>query len=109
MAISMNGLPAFLLEGDAGASALGARYIRKPLYSREGANVMLIADGAVLAGDPGPYGQEGYIVQAAATIPNCSGRYPVLGSWLVASQPCGLGIREDETSITKNTSRFVPH
>jgi glutathionylspermidine synthase len=35
--------------------------------------------------------------------------YPVLGSWLVASQPAGIGIREDATPITKDTSRFVPH
>jgi glutathionylspermidine synthase len=103
-----NLLPAFF-EGDPAASALGAGYVRKPLYSREGANVTLVVDGAVLEGGSGPYGQEGYILQAAATIPNCNGRYPVVGSWLVASQPCGLGIREDSTPITRNTSRFVPH
>jgi glutathionylspermidine synthase len=33
----------------------------------------------------------------------------VLGSWLVDHTPCGLSIREDETPITGNTSRFLPH
>ena len=103
-----NLLPAFF-EGDPQASALGRRYVRKPLLSREGANVTLMSDGAVLDSDDGPYGREGFVLQEAAAIPSFAGRYPVLGSWLVASQPCGLGIREDATPITKNTSRFVPH
>jgi glutathionylspermidine synthase len=33
----------------------------------------------------------------------------VLGSWLVDHTPCGLSVREDETPITGNTSRFLPH
>ena len=56
-----------------------------------------------------PYGAEGYIRQALAPLPNFSGQYPVLGSWLVDHVPCGLSIREDENPITGNTSRFLPH
>src|SRR5207237_74541 len=37
------------------------------------------------------------------------GRYPVLGTWHVNGKACGLGIREDDSPITRNTSRFVPH
>lgn len=103
-----NLLPTFF-EGDPGAASLGGSYVRKPLYSREGANVSLVEGGVVRDSDGGPYGAEGYVVQEAARIPDFGGRYPVLGSWLVASQPCGLGIREDATPITKDTSRFVPH
>ena len=103
-----NLLPTFF-EGDLGAASLGGSYVRKPLYSREGANVSLVEGGVVRDSDGGPYGAEGYVVQEAARIPDFGGRYPVLGSWLVASQPCGLGIREDATPITKDTSRFVPH
>jgi glutathionylspermidine synthase len=33
----------------------------------------------------------------------------VIGSWIVAGQPAGIGIREDDTPITRDTSRFVPH
>ena len=31
------------------------------------------------------------------------------GAWIVGDEPAGIGIREDETPITRNTSRFVPH
>jgi glutathionylspermidine synthase len=103
-----NLLPAYF-EGDPRCAELGANHVRKPLYSREGANVTLVEGGGVRDSDDGPYGAEGFILQAIAMLPNFDGNYPVLGSWLVASQPCGLGIREDTTPITKNTSRFVPH
>jgi glutathionylspermidine synthase len=33
----------------------------------------------------------------------------VLGSWLVADEPAGLGIRESDGLITDSCSRFVPH
>ena len=57
----------------------------------------------------GPYGGEGFIRQALAPLPNFSGQYPVIGSWVVDHSPCGLSIREDENPITGNTSRFLPH
>ena len=47
--------------------------------------------------------------QRYAELPEFDHRYPVLGSWLVASVPRGIGIREDATPITRDTSRFVPH
>ena len=83
--------------------------MRKPIYSREGANVELVSAGATLVEQTGPYGAEGFIRQAFAPLPNFSGQYPVLGSWLVDHTPCGLSIREDENPITGNTSRFLPH
>jgi glutathionylspermidine synthase len=103
-----NLLPAYF-EGDPHAEKLGASFVRKPLYSREGANVALIRDGVTLVQQEGPYGAEGFIRQALAPMPNFSGQYPVLGSWLVDHAPCGLSIREDENPITGNTSRFLPH
>lgn len=104
-----NLLPAFF-EGDPRCATLSARHVRKPLYSREGANVTLMERGQVIDSDDGPYGAEGHILQDAATnLFTASGHYAVLGSWLVASQPCGLCMREDASPITKNTSRFLPH
>jgi glutathionylspermidine synthase len=103
-----NLLPAFF-EDDPNAAALGATFVRKPLYSREGANIALIRAGETVAEQQGPYGAEGFIRQALAPLPNFSGQYPVLGSWLVDHTPCGLSIREDENPITGNTSRFLPH
>jgi len=103
-----NLLPAFF-EDDPNAAQLGSSYVRKPLYSREGANVALVSAGATLVQQEGPYGVEGFVRQALAPLPNFSDQYPVLGSWLVDHMPCGLSIREDENPITGNTSRFLPH
>ncbi|MGO4405425.1 glutathionylspermidine synthase family protein [Bosea sp. RAF48] len=104
-----NLLPAFF-EGDPRCATLSARRVRKPLYSREGANVTLMERDQVLDSDDGPYGAEGHILQDAATnLFSADGNYAVLGSWLVASQACGLCLREDASPITKNTSRFLPH
>ena len=103
-----NLLPAFF-EDDPNAAQLGASYVRKPLYSREGANVALISRGVTLVEQQGPYGGEGFIRQALAPLPNFSDQYAVLGSWLIDHVSCGLSIREDENPITGNTSRFLPH
>lgn len=103
-----NLLPAFF-EDDPTAASLGASFVRKPLYSREGANVTLVSDGMTVVEQEGPYGAEGFIRQALAPLPNFSGQNPVVGSWLVDHTPCGLSIREDENPITGNTSRFLPH
>jgi glutathionylspermidine synthase len=97
------------LEDDPRAAELGNSYVRKPLYSREGANIQFVVDGKVADSDDGPYGKEGFIRQAAAPLPVFDGNYAVIGSWLAAGMPCGLSVREDATLITKNTSRFVPH
>ena len=103
-----NLLPAFF-EDEPNAKTLSSSFVRKPLLSREGANVTIVRHGDVVAAQQGPYGSEGYIRQALAPLPNFSGQYPVLGSWLVDHVPCGLSIREDENAITGNTSRFLPH
>ena len=103
-----NLLPAYF-EDDPRAAELGAFFVRKPIYSREGANVALISDGRAIAEQQGPYGAEGFVRQALVTPHGFSGQYPVLGSWLVDHTPCGLSVREDENPITGNTSRFLPH
>ncbi len=103
-----NLLPAFF-EDEPGARSLSSSFVRKPLFSREGANIRIVRHGDVVSEQQGPYGAEGYIRQALAPLPNFSGQYPVLGNWLVDREPCGLSIREGETPITGNTSRFLPH
>ncbi len=90
-------------DGIAGAA------VRKPIYGREGANIRVIDAGRIVAETDGGYGAEGFVYQAHAELPAFDGHYPVIGSWVVASQPAGIGIREDSTPITRNTSRFVPH
>jgi glutathionylspermidine synthase len=103
-----NLLPAFFAD-DPRASSLGHSYARKPLYSREGANIELHQGGQLLDTQTGPYGADGYIVQALAPLPRFGQNHAVVGSWIIAAEPAGLGMREDTSAITKNTSRFVPH
>src|SRR6202166_4673782 len=103
-----NLLPAYF-EDDPNAASLGGSFVRKPLYSREGANVALVNQGVTVVEQQGPYGAEGFVRQAIAPLPDFAGQYPVLGSWLIDHTPCGLSIREDENPITGNTSRFLPH
>lgn len=88
---------------------LGQTYVRKPIRGREGANVAVVRDGAVLVEAEGPYGDEPCVYQELAALPVFDGNLPVLGSWMVNGYACGLGIREDQGPITQNTSRFVPH
>lgn len=86
----------------------GADYVRKPLLSREGANVTIRSRGVVRE-QPGGYGGEGFVYQGIAPLPVFDGHYPVMGAWIVGDEPAGLGIREDDSPITRNTSRFIPH
>ena len=103
-----NLLPSFFPDA-VDADVLGADYVRKPLFSREGANIEIFEGGAPAEAAAGPYGAEGAIVQALAPLPAIEGNFPVLGSWLIASRPSGLGIREDTRRITTDDSRFLPH
>jgi glutathionylspermidine synthase len=86
----------------------GADVVRKPLLSREGSNVTIRSRGTV-RWQPGDYGKEGYVYQSVAPLPAFDGRYPVIGSWIVGEDAAGIGIREDDSPITRNSSRFVPH
>jgi len=83
-------------------------YVKKPILSREGANVEIFQDGVCIAKSDGEYGEEGYIYQELAIIPSFDGNYPIIGSWVVDGESCGMGIREGGL-ITDNVARFVPH
>lgn len=102
-----NLLPAFFDDERSGALAPG--WVRKPLLSREGANIELrYADGRSERSD-GTYGDGPTIRQELHPLPQFAGRYPLIGSWVIADRAAGMGIREDEGPITRDTSRFVPH
>jgi glutathionylspermidine synthase len=98
-----NLLPAYFEPGPLTA------YAKKPLYSREGANIELrFADG-LIEKTVGPYGEDDCIYQGLQPLPNFDGYYPVIGSWVINGEAAGMGIREDRSRITTNTSHFVPH
>ena len=91
------------------AAPLGGRHVAKPVFSREGADIELRDGARVLRGKTDGYGAEGLVYQALAPLPEFDGRYPVIGAWIVGDEPAGMGIREDATPITTNTSHFLPH
>lgn len=102
-----NLLPAWF--ADEAPSLSSGQWVRKPLYSREGANVELIHDGRVVAAATGPYGAEGHVIQACQPLPVHEGRHVLVGSWLVDDEPAGMSIREDSGPITRDMARFLPH
>ncbi len=85
------------------------KYVVKPIFSREGANVSIIENGKTIEAAEGPYGEEGMIVQQFHPLPKFGDSYMLIGSWLVNDQPAGIGIREDRALITQDMSRFYPH
>lgn len=93
----------------AGREPWNQTYAQKPARGREGANVRIVVNGSVAAESDGEYGDGRFIYQDVKAIAPFDGNYPILGSWLVNGYACGIGIREDHSPITRNTSRFVPH
>jgi glutathionylspermidine synthase len=98
-----------LLAAHFDASPLGNDYVKKPILSREGANVTIVKYGGVLEESSGDYGDEGFIYQEYFQLPQYLDNYPVIGSWIIGCEPAGIGIRETKTRITDNLSRFLPH
>jgi glutathionylspermidine synthase len=84
-------------------------YVRKPVQGREGMNLLLVIDGKLVQETHGPYVGGPYVYQAVAPMKAHDGRYPVIGSWVAGGTACGIGIREDDTLVTGETCRFVPH
>lgn len=87
-----------------------AGWVRKPLFSREGANIEMVTAGGERIRSDGPYDDHpAAIIQQYHPLPCFDGNYPLIGSWIVADVTAGIGIREDTSPITQDTSRFVPH
>jgi len=88
---------------------LGTTYVRKPVFSREGANIAIIRNGVEYMPHDAGYDKSGHIYQEYLPMKKYDGFTPVLGSWIIGGRAAGLGIREDVNEITGNTSHFVPH
>ncbi len=87
---------------------IGDSYVRKPILAREGANVAIVRNNQIVYETEGDYG-EPYVYQRLFPLVDFGGNFPILGSWMVNGYACGMGIREDVSPVTGNTSRFVPH
>ncbi len=98
-----NLLPAYEIS-----TPLEGRWVRKPLFGREGANITITAPEYQLS-TLGSYGKEGYIYQEHHPLAVFNGWSVVIGSWIIGGRSAGIGLREDRNPITSNVSRFVPH
>lgn len=97
-----------LLESSTDKPFYGS-YVEKPIWSREGSNILIYENGHKTLETRGDYGNNKTIFQSLFTLPEFNGKYPVIGSWVIGQEPAGMGIRESDSLITSNTSRFVPH
>jgi glutathionylspermidine synthase len=104
-----NLLPTFFDTQTPDASPLPAGWVRKPLFSREGANVELVTEEGEHLATPGPYSDSPCVRQAFHPLPRFADRYALIGSWVIGDQPAGIGVREDSSLITRDSARFVPH
>lgn len=102
-----NLLPAFF--DTAPEKSVPKGWVRKPFFSREGANIELRTVSREHVIEEGPYTEGPFILQEFAPLPKFDDSFTLIGSWVIGDVPSGIGIREDDTLITKNTSRFVPH
>ena len=84
-------------------------YAKKPIFSREGANIDIVIENTLAYSTKGEYGEEGFIYQDLFELPSFDGNFPVVGSWVIGQEPAGIGIREANNLITDNLSRFIPH
>lgn len=84
-------------------------YVRKPLLSREGANIQVFENNTLVEETTGEYGEEGFIYQELCKLPEFGSEKCLVGSWIVGQKPVGIGFRESSTLISDDKSRFVPH
>lgn len=102
-----NLLPSYFSDDPARAAL--SSFVKKPIFAREGANVDIILEGETVFSSGGPYGEEGYVYQAYAPLPQFEGNHALVGSWLVDDAPAGIAIREDRQMVTQDLSRYLPH
>jgi glutathionylspermidine synthase len=93
-----NLLPAFFdREAVAGAC------VEKPVHGREGAGIRILAEGETAEA------HRDAVYQSFQPLPEFDGLHALVGSWVIAGEAAGIGMREDRDPITTNSSRFVPH
>jgi len=98
-----------LLETYIGTPHGMTNYVKKPLLSREGANISLVVNRNEIYNTQGEYGEEGFVYQKLAQLHKEGSGYSIIGSWIIGQEPCGLTFRESDYPITTDKSRFIPH
>jgi glutathionylspermidine synthase len=81
-------------------------FVVKPILGREGAGVRF---GNREPNHPATFDKEPVVYQRRVRAKRFDGMTPVFGVWSIGGEPCGLGIREDESEITGPKACFIPH
>lgn len=86
-------------------------WVSKSLYGREGCNIEILNGDITISStiDNNYSNVFGVIYQKFMPIKKYEGKTPIIGSWVIDSEPAGIGIREDDKRITTIGGRFVPH
>jgi glutathionylspermidine synthase len=93
-----------LLQASYRRESMSGAVVRKPRYGRGGQGVIVLG-----AGISEPTVTEPVVYQDYSELPRFRDRYALIGSWVIGDEPAGIGIREDDDRITRDTSCFVPH
>lgn len=97
-------LPCF--ESDAPQSG---KWVTKPVFGREGHNILVRSGSDVLQQTGGDFEQQRVIHQQMAASPLFDGRVPQFGIWMVEGLAVGLGMREEQGLIIQGHSLCTPH
>lgn len=88
--------------------ALGPR-VSKPVLGREGSDIQFMDVPGMPPAPEGPYATQRRVFQAYQPLPCFDGWYPVIGSWIIDGEACGVGVREDQDKVTGLGAKFRPH
>ena len=98
-----NLLPTYF-EGQEGPG-LENGYARKPILSREGANVEIFKNNAFIQKEVGPYGREGFVKQAYCAMPEPEPAMRfTLGGWIAGDSFAGTCARYTDDHVVTNVS-----
>jgi glutathionylspermidine synthase len=84
-------------------------FVSKPLFGREGQNITMRSQNAVLQQSGGDFEHEPCIHQAMCVSPRLDGFIPQFGVWMIHGHATALGIRETDSFIINADSPFTPH
>lgn len=84
------------------------RWVEKPFFGREG-NGVSIRSRAYHSPPPLPSQDGPMVYQEHARLFESGGQHVVWGLWMVGDECRGLSARADDSPVTGNFSRFLPH
>lgn len=108
-------VPAYILDDSIDQSSLlDGKWVKKPMNSRTGSNVTIFEkkgqQTTIIQQTEGAYDSgKNVIYQQYIEWQAIDGVYPMVGVWTVGDESVAIGIREDDSLITGDNARFIPH